>query len=220
MADEVCESTVAPQIVWEQMTGQPVRVSVLDPTSRERLMRLPGVLAKVDDQGLTVECLQAVGSLPDGGPVTVEVLAKGQLFWFHAALRQEPAPRGWIYLTTPTQVQNVQRRRHHRVDVEAPVTLVPLGEESHTVHGVLRDISASGAALRAEASLPEGKRVQVAFSLGSGLYFNKLEANVVRCSAVGDGWYVLALHFDQTEAQQKLLEDWVHRQMQAHEKGL
>lgn len=203
--------------VWEgglhsrldAMNGERVCITVLDPISRERYMRFRGEVSGMTNSALSVDCWQAVPAFAEGAPVTLEVLSTGQMFRMHSTVQAyEPDRWSRMRLTVPAGLETVENRLHTRVEVRSPIWLVTEGQ-GQAVHGILRDISAGGAALRTEEPLSPGTQVYSALSLSTGLMFERLEAEVVRCSETGNGWYVLAVQFDYRPEKQALLDDYV-----------
>jgi hypothetical protein len=193
------------------MVGHPVRVTILDAHSRERVTRIPGVLVNALAGTLVVECLQPAPAGIANAPVTVELLAGTYLLWCHSTVQS--AGRDLCHLALPASVQTVQRRRHPRVDMEIPVhLLVKQGDRVFAAH--LRDLSAGGASLRTEAPVAEGEDVALVFSLGSGLFFQDLRAVTVRCAGTPDGSYAIGLQFRCSPEQEAALGAWVHRQLE------
>ncbi|MFZ5826635.1 MAG: PilZ domain-containing protein [Bacillota bacterium] len=192
-----------------EMSGERVRLTVLDPISRERYMRFPGMLSGITASALSVECWQTVPVFPPGTPVTMEVVTNGQILRIQSAVQScEPDRWSWLQLDMPANLETVEYRRHARVEVKSPIHLITEGE-GHAVYGFLRDLSAGGAALRTEEPLSPGVRVQASLSLSTGLILERLDAEVVRCSETGDGFYVLAVQFDYSPEKQALLESYV-----------
>lgn len=192
-----------------EMSGQRVRITVLDPVSRERYMRFPGVINGMTSSTLSVDCWQAIPGFAEGTPVTLAISLSGQMVRMHSIVQGcEPARLSRLLLDLPTDLETMEQRRHTRVEVKSPIRLVTEAE-GHIVHGILRDLSTGGAALRTEEPLSPGMRVCASFSLSTGLIFGGLDAQVVRSSATGDGFYVLAVQFDHSPEKQSLLETYV-----------
>jgi hypothetical protein len=207
-------AAVASELVLAQlmaMRGQPVRITIKDPDSQERLVRIPGLVSGGEGGVLGVECLTPPVSCPVGTPVTAEILAQGQLFWCHTSLAAPGAGRQ-LLLQLPITVQTAQRRRYPRLDLNAPVHLV-MKEDGRTLSGVFQDLSAGGAALRVNESLQVGQEVRLIFALGSGLFLQDLEAEIVRCALAPDASYVVALLFHCGPEQEQALSTWVSRQL-------
>lgn len=201
--------------VLGELCGHPVRLTVLDPSSRERVERVAGILAGVQSNGMTVDCLRPVPGLAGGAPVAVEVLVNGNLFWCHTTLQSvggEAMDR--LVLRTPASVQTLQRRRHPRVDLDVPVNLV-LSRTGDAIRTTFRDLSAGGASLLTATPLSAGEPVQLVFSLGSGLFFQDLAAETVRCTDGPEGKYVVALRFKCDKVHEEALAAWVSGRLEA-----
>lgn len=214
MAEGVTASSLSSMLrQLGELCGHPVRVTVMDPKSNERLNRVSGVLTAVDRAGLTVDCVQAISLMPASSPVTVEILEEGNLYFFHTSFNPEGTGREQLRLKLPSLVQTTQRRRYPRVDLDIPVHVM-VNDGSQAVAAVLRDISAGGASLRFEKPIPEYQRVNLVFHLGTGLFFQNLEAETVRCTGTVDGVYIVALRFFCQPDQEVALAAWVNRQLE------
>lgn len=193
--------------------GQPVRVTLLDASSRERTARLHGVLTSIRGTGLTIECVDSVPALVEGTPMAVEAMVKGVQTWFHTSLTSTVRrAASQILLRLPEKVQTIQRRQHPRVDFDAPVHLVLKGI-GQVIKGTLRDLSAGGASIRLSGPVVSGEIVQLIFNLGSGLFFENLEGEVLRCAPVPDGSMIVGLQFRCSDEQRDLLAQWVNQRL-------
>lgn len=195
------------------LCGHPVRLTILDPLSNERISRISGLLVQVENARIAVDCLSHVPGLPESAPVTLEVLHQGLLHVGKSALC--PRQDGWqrLYLEVPEALQTVHRRQHPRVDLAIPVHVV-VNIGTQVLSAVLRDISAGGASLQVGQMLPAAQRVALVFELGSGLFFEDMEAETVRSVATTDGQYIVAVRFFCQADQEAALAAWVSRQLE------
>lgn len=197
------------------MCSHPVRITVMDPQSRERLFRTAGVLMKVDEDLLAVECLHPTPALPILAPATLEVLSGPEILFCHTTLSQTPSLRlGRLHLVLPAAVQTEQRRRFPRVDLSVPVHVM-VHRTGKALEGELRDLSAGGAAVALDEQVEVGDQIAMVFNLGSGLFFEDLEGAVVRCTpSRSDGW-VAGIQFRISDKQRDLVAAFVNRQLQS-----
>lgn len=194
------------------LRGQPVRITLFD-AAGERSARLHGVLAAVHETELTVECVDSVAAMPEGTLMTVEALVRGMQTWFDTRLVTGVRRSGSkLQLRVPEKLQTAQRRLHPRIDYEAPLHLV-VKRTGQVIRGVLRDLSAGGASVRLASPVPPGETVQLVFNLGSGLFFENLEGDLLRLSTLPDGSAVVGLQFRISTEQQALLAQWVNQRL-------
>lgn len=193
--------------------GMPVRVTVLDPDSKERLDRVAGVLSAVSALGLTVDCLRVTGPLLSGTPVTLEILVNGNLVWGHSVvLDQQVRGQSLLYLQAPVALETLQRRRHPRIDLEIPLHLV-VPRTGETLECLLRDLSAGGAAFQTPEPLGAGESVQLVFDLGTGMFLQDLQAETVRCTDAPGGSYTVAVRFVTGHDYEEKLSAWVDKRL-------
>jgi c-di-GMP-binding flagellar brake protein YcgR len=195
------------------LRGQPVRLTLLEANSRERYARLHGVLIAVRGTELTIDCVDSVPALPEGTPVAVEAMVRGVQTWFNTHLSSKvrrSAPQ--LMLVLPEKLQQVQRRLHPRVDLEGPVHVV-VKRTGQVIAATLRDISAGGASIRLPSAVEVGEMIQLIFNLGSGLAFENLKGEVVRCNAAADGGAIIGLMFRCSDEQRETLSQWVNQRL-------
>lgn len=209
MARRAPETSQSVMTTLAEMCLNPVRVTMLDPITREQVMRMPGILAAVCETEVVVDFL---GTPPDRAraQVTVEVLSGGDLYWFHSHI-QRAFGTGRLAMDLPEGVHS-SRRSHPRIDLEIPVRLLSHGGRRY-VTATLRDLSAGGASIRTETPLQEGDRVTLVFALGSGMFLRDLEMEVVRCLPCAAGLYVVGLRFHCDPKQEVELAAWVQKQL-------
>ncbi len=196
---------------FRAMQGQPVRVTVLFPVTRERLTRLPGMLVAVSDGALVVDCTNLFVSIPDQAPVTIEFLVSGKLFWCHTILVKVDETQR-LYLKLPDMLQEQQRRRYPRVDINVSVRLIT-HDGSINMPAILRDISAGGAYMETTQPIEPGNQVTLVFPLGTGMMFNNIEVEALRCTRLKTESFVVATRFCCSQQQQDELAAWVDRQL-------
>lgn len=86
-----------------------------------------------------------------------------------------------------------ERRAETRFPFAAPVRLRPRDASRRMVRGFSREISRSGLGLLAEAPLTPGELYCVTIDHEGGPLL--LEAQLVWCREVGDGWYLAGCRF-------------------------
>jgi hypothetical protein len=196
--------------------NHPVRVSLFEPVGRERIARYPGVLAQVDETGVSVACFDVPVNVPAGTAATLEVACRGTVYWCHTETADGPCfvPNS-IKLAWPATVQTGQQRRAPRVETNLPVHyFVPGSDRPHSV--VMLNISTGGAALRGAEPISLGLQLALAFGLGSGLFFQDIEAEVLRVTATHDGGWIAGVRFvSLTADQQANLDQWVTERVRA-----
>ncbi|MFZ5817402.1 MAG: PilZ domain-containing protein [Bacillota bacterium] len=213
--DEVSVNRLPGEILahLESLRGQPVRITLLDAASRERAGRVHGVLTVVRQTGLTVECVDSVPGTPEGAPLALEAMTRGLQTWFHTNLAATARPGALqLQLALPQKVQTIQRRQFPRVDFHARVHLV-VKATGRVVEGALRDLSAGGASIRLSGEVGPGEIVQLMFSLGSGLFFESLTGEILRCHRGPDGSSIVGMRFQCSAEQQALLAQWVNERL-------
>lgn len=216
MADSTDAALPTIELLY-QYKGCPVRVTMFDPVFRDRVGRYPGVLTEVSEGALTVECLSVPHGAPPGIHVTLELIHDGNLLWCHAHLQgaseNQPAR---LHLSLPMEIQTGQRRRSPRVDAYVPVHYL-VGDSRTPVQGVMVDIGAGGTAIEGAASLMRGQIVTLVFSLGSGLFFHDIEAEVLRSTFTRSGTWVAGLRFISLSPEQEHhLEHWIRQRSAVH----
>jgi c-di-GMP-binding flagellar brake protein YcgR len=148
-----------------------------------------------------------------GTRLSVEVLTNGNLLWFYTTLHSiAGAALDRLLIHAPAGVETVQRRRYPRVDLQVPVHLV-LERTGQPISMAFRDLSAGGGALISKIPVAAGERVLLVFDLGSGLCFQDLGAEVVRCTDGPEGRYVVALRFVCEKDQEQALAAWVNAKL-------
>lgn len=221
MADSDSPAIAATKVL-QQCRRRPVRVSLFDPVYLDRVGRYPGILAQVQPHCLEVECLDNPPSAPAGTRATLEVIKDGQLLWCHTYLQQGQDDQPYtLWLTPPHLVQSAQRRNSPRIDTYVPVHLV-LDGTTTAIQGVIIDIGTGGAAVQSAAALSEGQRVALVFALGSGMFFEDIQAVVLRATALRTGNYTAGLRFENLNpVQERLLTQWVgHHAQNAFSSGI
>lgn len=199
-----------------QCTGCPIRVSIFDPEYPDCLGRYLGVLAEVSSERLLVDCVDLPERLPQQARVTLEIRRQGSLFWCHSRFSSLTGDRGshQLCLQWPASVQSTQRRAFPRVDVHLPVFYGVLGRIT-AEPGFIIDIGAGGIALQGAIGLSPQEKITLVFSLGSGLFFQDITADVVRSACSSTGVWVSGLSFRGLSPEQKqLLEQWVDQRLQ------
>lgn len=191
---------------------QAVRVTVMDPTSRERVFRVAGVLVCVSTDLLSVECTHPCPTFPPEAPSTLEILTSGEILFCHTRLHPVQEGRGRLDLVPPESIQTEQRRKYPRVDLSVPVHVVT-GPSGKVLQAQLRDLSAGGAALALQSFLEPGSLVGLVFTLGSGLFFEDLEGEVLRCTPSQSGGWLVGLQFTCNDEKRDLLANWVNRRL-------
>ncbi|HYF79863.1 MAG TPA: PilZ domain-containing protein [Symbiobacteriaceae bacterium] len=193
------------------LLGQPVRITLVDQASRERVCRFPGVLARVTEDELAVETTQLVPAVPDHITVSIEVLAHGILYWGESAVARSGSPRQIVALM-PGALQSGQRRQHARVDLEMPAS-VYLPQSSRTLQAELRDLSAGGTSLWMHEPLAVAEQVQVAFRMSPGFFLQPVCGAVLRCVMVSQNRFVAGIRFDCPPDQEQAIGAWVEDQL-------
>lgn len=192
--------------------GRPVRVGLFDAQYPDRVGRFLGVLSEVCRTELVVECMNVSASVPVGTRATLEVLWERELIWCHTSLfkRHKEYPDR-LYLAWPEAIQNSQRRSAPRVDVHLPVHYVVEGEED-VRQGLIEDIGTGGVAMVCPEPLDPGQVLHLVFALGSGLYFQDIQALVLRATPTREGKWLTGIQFTQmSQDQRRLLTSWVAR---------
>lgn len=195
------------------LAGYPVRVTIIDERSGERRYRVSGSVRETGPEGWTVDLVDSIHALDRGTPVALEVLVQGDLLWTTTVLKAgTTAGAGSLTLAVPGALHRGQRRVHPRVDLSVPchIQRQPTGE---LITARLRDLSAGGASFSASANLAVGERVQLILTLGSGLFLQNLEAEVLRGTADSVSQQTCAVRFHCDERQEALLVGWVSRQL-------
>jgi hypothetical protein len=198
----------APEILRE-CKGRPVRVSLFDPVYLNRLGRFPGILASTSPDALEVECMSPPPIVGPNTPATFEVLYAGDVLWCHTwVIDRERLSTGQIWLKWPEGMQTAQRRNNARVDAHLPIHF--LRDGAAPAVGLVMDISEGGLAMQSQVPLEVGERVSLIFSLGSGLFFQDIQAVVLRTSAARNGLWVMGVRFEfVAPEQQALVTKWI-----------
>jgi hypothetical protein len=195
------------------LRGHPVRVTIMDEASGERRYRVSGSVRETGPEGWTVDLVDSIHALDGGTPVALEVLVQGDLLWTTTVLQASTSARASsLTLAVPGALHRGQRRVHPRVDLSLPfhIQRQPTRE---LIPARLRDLSAGGASFSASANLAVGERVQLILALGSGLFLQNLEAEVLRGTDASDLQQTCAVRFHCDERQEALLAGWVSRQL-------
>ncbi|HYF92302.1 MAG TPA: PilZ domain-containing protein [Symbiobacteriaceae bacterium] len=195
-----------------QCKGRPVRVCLFDPIYKDRLGRYPGILAKVSTDSIRIDCLDAPPAVPAETAATVELVCEGKILWCHTSTLPDYDHIPYsLRLGRPEKLQTEQQRRSLRAEAYLPVHYLVPGR-SEALQGVILNISTSGAALQGAAPLRIGDVIALVFSLGSGLYFQDVQAEVLRCTSTRAGLWITGLRFLTLETERVgKLSDWVKR---------
>lgn len=197
------------------LCGMPVRLTILESDTRNRIFRAAGTLSRVKASSLTVECMRSVPAFQSDVAAAVEVMVNGSLIWFNTTLSPDTAPshRGEVTLVLPDAVQTLQRRRHPRVDLDVPVQLV-INRTGEGIQARVRDLSAGGTALRTQSPVSAGDEVTIRFPLASGMFFRDPVGVTLRCIDDADGDYSVAVQFACSPEQEARIAAWVNQRLE------
>lgn len=198
----------------ESALGQPVRVTFFAAGSEQRHALAHGLLERVvDGKEIRITCTERLAGIEVGDRAVVEVLFEGALLLLFAELQAQPRS-DQLCVTWPGEVQTQQRRRHPRVDVRLPVHFLRPTEASPQ-RGEIENLSAGGMAVVTTTPLNVGESLFLAFGPGSGHFFQKVEANVVRVTPVvgAELHYRVGLQFTGLESEAEvMLSEWIRSQ--------
>lgn len=195
--------------------GRPVRVSLFDAEYKDCFGRYRGILVEVLPDLLSVDCLDIPPAVPAGTSATVELARDGKLQWCHTVTRPHLLqPPHVLHLAWPNAIQTEQQRRSVRADANLMVHYLADGS-SVPMTGLILNLSVGGAALQGLNPFKLGQILCLIFSLGSGLFFQDVRAEVVRVSSTRAGSWVAGLRFlDLRPDMAEALGRWVSKHAQ------
>lgn len=145
----------------------------------------------------------STAALPANEPVVLRYVLDGEVFGLRAqVMRVQFQPVPLVFLTFPTEIENVPLRSQPRVSVRLPavVSWLPANRPPSGVHfGFLIDVTPDGALLDValpEAAMLKGRSLHVTFALGMDDEI-RVNASVRNVAQDGHG-YRLGLIFNWT----------------------
>lgn len=196
-----------------ECAGRPARVSLFVPGTAQLLARIHGGIDEVEPQrAIAIDCHGEVARVPSGCPAVVEVMVRGELILLYTTLQRADGLHALV-LNWPQEVRTQQRRKHPRVDVELPLHFI-VGGVPPTRQGMMKNLSAGGLAFTTPEPIVAESELSIAFGLGSGFYLNSIQAHVVRCTALTEGGYQVAVCFvDLPSDTFTPLKEWVQKRL-------
>jgi DNA-binding response OmpR family regulator len=177
-----------------------------------RQQRFDALIVDFEDSGAATEVLQEARKLnPSRPPVTValvndtakarDILSNGTHFILYKPLSEERAQAG---LRAVAALLNRERRRAHRVPVQAPVELTQ--PDTRKVEGILIDLSETGMEVLTAEPQATGALLNFRFQLPDGAFEVQAHGQVAWANSNGQ----TGVHFlDVDESTRTQLQEWL-----------
>jgi len=188
------------------LTGFPARITLGNPATPDRTIKIPGMIRKVSSTGITMDLLLPLTVPQIGASVVLEVMTRSALIQCFSVIQHSENPQ-CLHLRFPDELHAVQRRRSPRTDVSLSASLSTTGGVQGPVQ--VSNLSAGGAAVVAREPQPVGS-VPVLNLQATGMAPAEARAQVVRCSPAPNGEWTLGLAFTGlTPEQEKRLLQYI-----------
>lgn len=173
------------------LTGFPARITLGNPTTPDRTIKIPGMIRKVTPTGITMDLLLPLTVPQIGAPAVLEVITRSALVQCFTVIRHSENPQ-CLHLRFPDELHAVQRRRSERADVSLSAHLIDGTGVEVPVH--VTNLSAGGAAVVVRDPVPVGS-TQTLNLQATGMVPAEVQVQVLRCSPAPNGNWTLGLAF-------------------------
>lgn len=173
------------------LTGFPARITLGNPTTPDRTIKIPGMVRKVTPTGITVDLLLPLTVPQIGACAVLEVITRAALIQCFTIIQLSENPQ-CVHLRFPDELHAVQRRLSQRADVSLCAHLIDGTGVNVPVH--ITNLSAGGAAVVVRDPVLVGS-TQALNLHATGMVPAEVQAQILRCSPAPNGHWTLGLAF-------------------------